>query len=226
MTQLYPSSFQFLNNLKENNNRDWFQANKISYEAELTHVIAFADKLLEETKKHDTIETISGKKSLFRIYRDVRFSKEKTPYKTWWSGSFTRATKQLRGGYYFHLEPNNSFVAGGFWAPEKEDLLRIRQEIAMYEDDFRNILKKKSGKLTFEGDQLKTCPKGFDKEHSAIDLLRYKQFILIQKFTDEEVFQSDIITKMNTAYKNMRPFFDFMSLALTTDTNGVLLNEL
>ncbi|PIQ16292.1 MAG: TIGR02453 family protein [Flavobacteriales bacterium CG18_big_fil_WC_8_21_14_2_50_32_9] len=219
--QLKPSIFQFLNLLKENNNRDWFQANKADYEAELAHVVVFADKLLEETKKHDTIETISGKKSLFRIYRDVRFSKEKSPYKTWWSGSFTRATKQLRGGYYFHLEQGNSFVAGGFWNPEKEDLLRIRQEIANYEDEFRNILKNKIGKLTFEGDQLKMCPKGFDKEHSAVDLLRYKQFILIQKFTDEEVLDSDIINKMNASFKNMRLFFDFMSLALTTDANGV-----
>lgn len=218
---LQSSTFHFLNHLKANNNRDWFQANKPDYERELAHVVAFADNLLEEVKKHDAIETISGKKSLFRIYRDVRFSKEKSPYKTWWSGSFTRATKQLRGGYYFHLEQGNCFVAGGFWAPEKEDLMRIRQEITNYEDEFRNILKNNIGKLTFEGDQLKTCPKGFDKEHSAVDLLRYKQFILVQKFTDEEVLRSDIINKMNASYKNMRPFFDFMSLALTTDINGV-----
>ncbi|MBW6481592.1 MAG: DUF2461 domain-containing protein [Vicingaceae bacterium] len=219
--QLNSSVFHFLTNLKENNNRDWFQVNKPDYETALATVVAFADKLLEETKKHDNIETLSGKKSLFRIYRDVRFSKEKLPYKTWWSGSFTRATKQLRGGYYFHLEQGNSFVAGGFWNPEKEDLLRIRQEIANYEDEFRNIIKNKIGNLSFEGEQLKTCPKGFDKEHSAVDLLRYKQFILIQKFTDEEVLDSDIINKMNASYKNMRPFFDFMSLALTTDINGV-----
>lgn len=221
MVQLQNSTFQFLNLLKENNNRDWFQENKPTYETCLANVVDFADNLLAEVKKHDNIETISGKKSLYRIYRDVRFSKEKSPYKTWFSGSFTRATKQLRGGYYFHLEPNNSFVAGGFWAPEKEDLLRIRQEIANYETEFRTILKNKSGKLTLEGDQLKTSPKGFDKEHSAVDLLRYKQFILIQRFTDEEVFKSDYIAKMNEAFKNMRPFFDFMSLALTTDANGV-----
>ena len=90
------------------------------------NIIAFADALLTEMNKHDKIETPSGKESLFRIYKDVRFSKDKTPYNTHWNGAFKRATKKLRGGYYFNIKPGNSFLAGGFWNPEPKDLKRIR----------------------------------------------------------------------------------------------------
>src|SRR5437868_799730 len=116
------SAIDFLKLVKKNNNRDWFNAHKDRYVKEHEAIIAFADAVLFEMNKHDNIETSSGKKSLHRIYRDTRFSKEKTPYKTNWSGSFSRATKKLRGGYYFHIEPGNTFVAGGFWGPNPQDL--------------------------------------------------------------------------------------------------------
>jgi uncharacterized protein (TIGR02453 family) len=221
-----PSSFNFLNTLKKNNNRDWFNDHKDDFLIEQQHVELFANALLEELNVHDVIETVSGKKSLHRIYRDTRFSKEKTPYKTNWSGSFRRATKYRRGGYYFHLESGNSFIAGGFWNPNPEDLKRIRDDFAFDDKPMRNILKSKSFKETFgslQGEQLKTTPKGFDADSSAIDLLRYKQFLVIKPFTDKEVMSATFLKEASRTFKNMRPFFDYMSEVLTTDINGIEL---
>lgn len=225
--QLPKSTFDFLKRLKKNNNRDWFNTHKDAYLAEHEQIILFADALLKEMNKHDHIETPSGKKSLHRIYRDIRFSSDKTPYNTHFSGSFKRATAALRGGYYFHLEPGNSFVGGGFWGPSPEDLLRIREDIASNGDELKSILNSKKFKSTFGqlwGDALKTAPKGFDKEHPHIDLIRMKQFLVSKSFTDEEVLSKNFHLKMGNAFKEMRPFFDYMSLALTTDANGESLH--
>jgi uncharacterized protein (TIGR02453 family) len=169
------SSLDFLHQLKENNNKPWFEANKPKYLTELNFVENFAGALLEELSKTDVLETASGKKSVYRIYRDIRFSKDKTPFKTFWGGSFTRATKQRRGGYYFHLEEGNSFLAGGFWGPNAADLKRIRTEFAQDSEPMCKILNSKSFRSHFgnlQGEQLKTAPKGFDVNHEAIDLLR------------------------------------------------------
>ena len=219
-----PENLSFLKELANNNNRDWFTTNKIEYQKQHENVISFADELLGKLNQHDTIETINGKKSLYRIYRDVRFSTDKSPYKTHWAGGFSRATKKLRGGYYFQLAPNNnSFIAAGFWAPNKEDLQRIREEIAADADELRAILKDKNFIATFgelQGEQLKSAPKGFDKDHLNIDLLRFKQFIVTKNFTDKEVVSPDFTDKVNDTFKNIRPFFNFMSEVLTTDSNG------
>ncbi|MEV4886363.1 DUF2461 domain-containing protein [Chitinophaga ginsengisegetis] len=221
---IHPSGFNFLSKLKENNNRDWFNTHKPTYQKELALVEEFAEALLAELSVHDLIETPSGKKSLFRIYRDTRFSNDKTPYKTHWSGSFKRATKFRRGGYYFHIEEGNSFVAGGFWGPVPEDLKRIREEIAFDPAPLRKILNSKSFKTffkTLEGEQLKTAPKGFAPDHEAIDLLRHKQFVLVRKFSDKEVLSEDFLKEVNLTFKAMRPFLDYMSEALTMDPNGL-----
>jgi uncharacterized protein (TIGR02453 family) len=218
------SGFDFLNALKENNNREWFNANKTIFQNEQQFIETFAEQLLQELNKHDRIETPSGKNSLHRIYRDTRFSKDKTPYKVNWSGGFKRATKYRRGGYYFHLEPGNSFIAGGFWAPNTQDLKRMRDDIAFDPAPLRKIVNSKSFTATFgtlQGEQLKTTPKGFEATHEAIDLLRYKQFLLIKKFTDKEVLSEHFLKEVNQAFKNMRPFFDYMSEVLTTDVNGL-----
>jgi hypothetical protein len=172
------------------------------------------------------IETPSGKKSLHRIYRDTRFSKEKTPYKTNWSGSFSRAGKERRGGYYFHIEPGNTIIAGGFWMPEPKDLKRIRDEFAHDATPLRKILKSKSFVNTFgtlDGEQVKTTPKGYDKDSAAIDLIRYKQFLLYKNFTDKEVLSGTFLKEANETFKAMRPFFNYMSDVLTTDLNGISL---
>ena len=160
---------------------------------------------------------------MFRIYRDVRFSKDKTPYKSHLAGSFTRAGAKLRGGYYVHIKSGDSFIATGFWEPNKEDLFRIRKELELDAEEFRSVInapkfKKIWGEI--QGDELKTAPKGFDKEHQDIDLIKMKQFIFIRKFTDKEVLSADFADKIDESFKAIRPYFDLMSDILTTDLNG------
>ncbi|ASZ12636.1 DUF2461 domain-containing protein [Chitinophaga pendula] len=220
---IHPSSFKFLDTLAQNNNREWFNAHKDLYLEELQRIETFADALLATLHTHDLIETPSGKKSLHRIYRDTRFSHNKTPYKINWSGAFKRATRQRRGGYYFHIEPGNTFIAGGFWGPVPQDLKRVRDDIAFDPSPLRKILKSKTFINTFgtlKGEQLKTTPKGYDATHEAVDLLRYKQFLLIRRFSDDEVLSQHFLEEAGRTFKNMRPFFDYMSDVLTTGPNG------
>nr|WP_315247864.1 DUF2461 domain-containing protein [uncultured Flavobacterium sp.] len=217
------STLDFLQQLKENNNKPWFEAHKQEYLIELNHIESFAEALLHELSKTDVLETSSGKKSVYRIYRDIRFSKDKTPFKTFWGGSYTRATAARRGGYYFHLEKENSFFAGGFWGPNAADLKRIRTELDHDSESFKKILNSKAFRNTFgtlQGEQLKTKPKGFDVDHPAIDLLRFKQFLIIKRFTDDEVLSPQFLEQALETMQNMRPFFDYMSEILTTDING------
>ncbi len=217
------ASFDFLKTLSKNNNRDWFNTHKDKYIDAHNNIIEFADALLAEMNKHDKIETPSGKKSLFRIYKDVRFSKDKTPYNTHWNGGFKRATKKLRGGYYFHLEPSNSYLAGGFWGPEPHDLKRIREDIELNYKDWKKLLVNKTLVKTFgkmRGAQVSSAPRGYAKDHPAIDMLRYKQFIFKHNFTDKEVLSPDFLKNANGVFKNLRPFFNYMSEVLTTNANG------
>lgn len=221
--QFPASSLEYLTLLKENNNRDWFNAHKEDYLQQQALVESFGDALLLELNRHDVIETASGKKSLHRIYRDTRFSKEKIPYKNHWSGSFSRATKQRRGGYYFHIEPGNTFIGGGFQQPNATDIRLIREDISFDDQPLREILNSASFVNTFgslRGEQLKTTPKGFDAANKGIDLLRYKQFLLVKRFTDQEVLAPSFLNGASEAFRNMRPFFDYMSNILTIDVNG------
>jgi uncharacterized protein (TIGR02453 family) len=220
------SVFDFLKDIGKHNNRVWFEKHKDRYTGSLDQMICFAEALLEEMNKHDLIETPSGKKSLFRIYRDVRFSKEKTPYKTSWSGRFSRSTSSLRGGYYYHIEPGNSYVSGGFFNPNPADLGRIREDIALNYPDWNKVLKSKARIFgVLEGECLKNAPSGYSINHPAIELLRHKQFILRHRFTDKEVLGPGFLTLLNNTFMQMRPYFDYMSEVLTTDSNGVPVNE-
>ncbi|TDT45174.1 uncharacterized protein (TIGR02453 family) [Maribacter spongiicola] len=218
-TKITKSTFQFLNKLKKNNNRDWFTEHKAEFKAEETKVKSFFNHILEKLKTHDEIEKLK----VFRIYRDVRFSKNKTPYKTNFSASFSRAGKHRRGGYYLQVAPSNSFVAVGFWNPEKEDLLRIRKEWEIDTSDLTDIINDKKfnaiwGPLV--GDELKTAPKGFDKEDPNIEYIRKKQYIFVKNFTDKEVLSDDFANKVNDSFAAIRPYFDLMSNILTTNLNG------
>jgi len=221
MSFITPPTLKFLKNLKKNNNRDWFNENKHRYESAREELKNLQAALLDEMSHQDEIAQVK----LYRIYRDVRFSKNKVPYKTHFSGYVERATKWKRGGYYFQVSPGgNSMAGGGFWSPEKDDLKRIREEIASNDQPLRKIINAKAFKDTFtklDGQQLKTAPRGFDKEHPAVDLLRYKQFIISKKFTDQEVLDENFVKELCKVYKKMRPFFDYMSEVLTTDENGV-----
>ena len=223
MSQIKESNIEFLVELEKNNNREWFNERKERYLKERENIISFAEDLLSKMNKHDHIENENGKKCVHRIYRDVRFSKNKLPYKNNWSLSFTRATKLLRGGYYVHLQPNASFIGLGFWNPDPKDLKRIRQQFSMFGDEFKEIISDKKFIKTFgkmQGSQLKNGPKGFDKNDEHIDLLKYKQFLVTKSFTDKEVLQKDFSERINKTFKTARPFLNFFSEALTTDING------
>ncbi len=223
MSQITKNNFKFLEDLRKNNTKPYFEKNKATYIALHEEMIAFADALLVEVKKFDEIDTPTGKKSLNRIYRDVRFSKDKTPYKTHWGGGLRRAGSDRRGGFYYHIEKGNSFVGGGFWAPDSKDLLHIRKQIDVYAKPLKKVINSKAFKDYFgslEGDKLKTAPKGFDKENENIDLLNHKQFIVWHKFSDKEVIEKDFHKKVAKGFKNMLPFFNVMTDYLTTDLNG------
>lgn len=220
------STLEFLRELRVNNNRDWFTRHKKRYQAEHAHMVGFAEALINRMSEYDHLEPMSGKQSLFRIYRDVRFSSDKTPYKSHFSGRLKRATKKLRGGYYYHLEPGGSFLGGGFWGPNAADLKRIREELAADAEPMRKLISDPVFVDTFgslQGEQLKTAPQGYPRDHPNIDLLRYKQFLLSRSFTDEEVTAPDFLDQVVETFRRMRPFFDYMSEVLTTDSNGVPL---
>jgi len=216
-------TLEFLTDLRENNTRDWFQENKKRYDQSHEEVVQFADDVLERINKFDTIETASGKKSLMRIYRDIRFSKDKTPYKSNRSGSFRRLGENRRGGYYFHIEPGNSMVGGGFYQPNKIDLELIRRHIEMDAAPLKKVLNSKKFKEYFGdllGDRLKSVPRGFDKEDPNIELLRMKGFFVMHSFTDKEVMADDFVDKVASGFQNVLPFFEVMTDYLTTNLDG------
>lgn len=217
------ATVRFLKDLSKNNNREWFQAHKPQYEAALENIRQVRDDVVKSLSKKDMIE--DGR--VFRIYRDVRFSKDKAPYKNNFGIHFTRAGKERRGGYYLQIEPGNSFAGGGFWAPEPVDLKRMRDEFAYDDKTIRKIISNKTFIRYFgalQGDELKTAPSGYERDHPAIDLIRKKQFIISRRFSDKEVTDKNFIKEVTLSFEAMRPFFDYMSEVLQTDMNGELLN--
>tara|TARA_R110000868_G_scaffold235273_8_gene489096 strand:+ start:858 stop:1526 length:669 start_codon:yes stop_codon:yes gene_type:complete len=218
MSNILPNTFAFLHDLNENNNRDWFTDHKPIYQKAHANVAEFMDSLITEMKKVDQIENESGKKSMFRIYNDVRFAKGKPPYKTHFGAHLSRATCWLRGGYYIHFEPGNTFLGCGFWSPNKDDLKLIRDELAHNAKPLRSILsdpdfKKMFGEL--KGEAVKTAPRGFDKDHPNIDLIRFKSFYFEHHFFDSEVLDENFVFEVTKTFLHIRPFFDYMSEILT-----------
>lgn len=216
------ASLQFLTDLTSNNNREWFQANKSRYEATHENMKQFMKAVEAALGETDHIESAY----LFRIYRDIRFSKDKTPYKDNFGMGFSRATNRLRGGYFLQVGPSVSFAGGGFWGPNAQDLKRIRDEFAIDDKPIRQIMadpvfQKYFG--TLQGDELKTAPKGYDKAHPAIDLIRKKNFVVMRQFSDEAVTDKNFLQEVKKTFEAMRPYFDYMSVVLTTDMNGVSL---
>lgn len=212
----------FLSRLKKNNNREWFAEHKKEFKEVESEAKAFYNALMEKMKEHDEIEKLK----MFRIYRDVRFSKDKTPYQPHFAGSFSRAGAHLRGGYYLRIRPGETFIAAGFWEPNKEDIFRIRKEFEIDAASFRKVINNKKFKSIWGelvGDSVKTAPKGFSKEDPNIDLIRKKQFIFVRNFTNAEVNAPGFIDEVNKSFKAIRPYFDLMSEILTTDLNGASL---
>ena len=219
-THIEKTTLKFLKDLAKNNDRVWFKASKNEYDYALANMKGLIESIETELNKIDMIE----KKKVFRIYRDVRFSKDKTPYKDHLGGSFTRATAARRGGYFLGIQPGNkSIIAGGFWNPESTDIKRVREELALDPSDFRKIINAKKFKDLFgqlEGQSLKNIPKGFDKESPAGDLLRMKQYLCYRPVSDNEIIEPDFLKKVVDTYRGMLPFFNFMSSVLTTNLNG------
>ncbi len=212
--------FTFLHRLKSNNHRDWFDLHKLEFKKIDASLKVFYSAVLEDLNASDTID----KMKIYRIYRDVRFSKDKTPYNIHRSVSFSRATESLRGGYYLRIAPGDSMMAGGFFQPNSADLKRIRKEFEADDQEIREILKDPLFVKMFdalEGEELKTAPRGFDKGHPAMDLIRKKSFLAVRRFTDEEVLSVNFRQELKDSYLALRPFFDYMSDVLTTDMNGV-----
>ena len=212
-------TLNFLKALDKNNNREWFAENKTEFKRHETQVKGFYQNILDRLNQHDEIDRMK----MFRIYRDVRFSKDKTPYKAHFAGSFSRAGANRRGGYYLRVKPSETFIATGFWDPNKEDLLRIRKEFELDATEFREVISKAGFKKVWgelQGDGVKTAPKGFDKEDPNIDLIKRKQFIFVRNFSDKEVLSNAFIDEVDQSFKAIRPYFDLMSSILTTNLNG------
>ena len=223
MGSISDQTFNFLKELKKNNHREWFNEHKKQYQLSENELVELSGNLMSRINSFDKIEEQSPKKSLFRIYRDVRFSKNKDPYKTNRSGYYRRLGAERRGSYYFSIEPGNSMIGGGFYQPESSDLNHIRQQIDLDSSPLRNLLADKGFKAYFgemQGEQLKTAPRGFDKDHPDIDLLRYKSFYFMKPFSDEEVMSDDFEDMAAEGFKKLLPFQEVMTEYLTTDLNG------
>jgi uncharacterized protein (TIGR02453 family) len=219
MQKLSQNIFSFFSSLAKNNNRDWFLENKTHFKSLETEVKQFGEKVKEALNRHDQIDRFK----LFRIYRDVRFSKDKTPYKTHFGLTWHRIKPHYRGGYYLHLSPKDCFLACGFWDPNPADLKRIREELAIDAQEFRDLIAAPDfasvwGKL--EGSELKTAPRDFHKHHPDIDLIRKKQFLFVKPFDEKTVCSPDFLQQVDAALQAVRPFVDYMSEVLTTNADG------
>ena len=222
---LSKESVQFLDDLKANNNRDWFLDNKKRYEIFKKDYQQLVGNFLDAMKPLDpSLELLEVKNCTFRINRDIRFSKDKTPYKSHvgvWLSSGSKENN--RSGYYVHIERNKSFIAGGFYCPEAEDLKKVRKEIAFFYDDLETILQEKNFKKEFgdfdrnESSMLKNPPRGYEKDHPAIEYLKLKSFEASQKFDISEVLKKDFVTTMSKKLITLKPLNDFINRALTTD---------
>jgi len=218
---LTKETLDFLKKLDKNNNRDWFQANKKLFDAAQDNMTAFAGYLIGEIGKFDSaVESIDPKSCVFRIYRDVRFSKDKSPYKTNLGAYISPGgRKSMQPGYYFHLQPGKSFVAGGKHVPDGAELLKIRNAIVASSDKFLKIVNKKSFLGMFgemHGDSLKSAPKGFDPSHKAVEYLKLKEFMAYTELHDDTFLTSAGFPRhLVKTMKEMYPLIEFLRKALT-----------
>jgi uncharacterized protein (TIGR02453 family) len=211
-----PKVFDFLKKLTTNNNREWFNENKSLYTDSQENIVAFLEDLLTEMSEFDEeLGKIDAKKSLFRIYRDTRFSKDKIPYKTNFGASLGMGKGSQKGGYYLHMEPGKSFIAGGIYMPESSVLKELRKEISLYGEDFLKILNNKDFKKHFpeldQDDKLKKIPQGFEKEDSMGEYLKLKNFIVVYYLKDEEILDKNAVKNLTKIFKLMKPLNDFLN---------------
>jgi uncharacterized protein (TIGR02453 family) len=214
--QIQNTLLPFLTDLAANNNREWFLANRKRYDDEkaaFQQVIGF---LLKEIGQFENLDGQEIKDCSYRINRDIRFSLDKSPYKKNFSCSFEEGGKKSgKAGYYLHIQPGNSFLAGGAWGPTKEQLAAIRQEIDYNAENIKSILNNKSFKEVYseiKGDGLKTMPKGYPKDHPEIELLKKNQLYVMHNYTDSEVVAADFLEKVVAHCKIMKPFTDWVNM--------------
>lgn len=210
----------FLKAIAKNNNRGWFEKNKPTY---LQAKLSFEDFLeafhTELLTFDESLAGLNPRKQGFRIYRDVRFSKDKRPYKVNMGAGFSPHGKMdQEPGYYIHIEPGKSFIAGGLYMPDAGNLSKIRQEIDYNADVFLKILNAKKFRNLFPAlddfDKLKTAPKGYPKDHPHIDLLKNKSYVVSHQFTDPEVLDKKFAKKAAEVAKVLKPFNDFLKEAM------------
>jgi len=215
------SILKFLKDLKGNNNKIWFDEHKSIYEEARAAFTQAVQKMIVTISAFDKdIATLSPKECIFRINRDVRFSKDKRPYKNTMSAYFNRAGKKGNGaGYYVHIEPGKSFVAAGIWMPETNDLAKIRQEIDYNFEEWKKVIGSPAFKKYFTAGVEKTNtlvrpPKGYDEENPAISFLKLKSFIASRRFSDAEVTAPSFNTELSKTFKAVKPMIDFINGSL------------
>ena len=219
MQHISKTTLRFLKDLKANNNRDWFQENKQRYEVAKKEFEAFIDNLLIEIADFDpSIGHHMAKDCVFRIYRDVRFSKDKSPYKTHFGAHITAAAKKSeihsRAGYYIHVGPGESMLAGGAYLPQGPWLKGIRKELAHNAEEFRSIINNEKFQNYFgdlEGEKLKTAPRDYPKDHPEIELLKYKSFLATHPCKDEEVTATGFLNHATETFRTLYPFDQFLN---------------
>lgn len=219
---LQKSTIEFLKEIKLNNNKPWFDANRTWFEDAKTDFEKLVAELIERMEKIDPdVAALAPKECTFRQYRDVRFSKDKTPYKINFGASLDRGGKKSGfAGYYFHCEPENgSMVGGGLWMPPADALKKVRQEIDYCWDEFRSIITSKEFKAQY-GDlergefALSREPKGYEKDNPAIEYLKLKSVVAIGKLTDEELMSTELSNKIIKAFTALMPLIKFVNRAL------------
>ncbi|MES2132984.1 MAG: DUF2461 domain-containing protein [Bacteroidota bacterium] len=210
------TTLKFLKQLAKNNRKEWFDENRKTYETSKAEFEAIVKSVIDKSIVFDKLLIgLEAKKCLFRINKDVRFSKDKSPYKLNMGASINPGGKKsMIAGYYIHIEPGKSFLAGGTWQPMPEVLAAIRQEIDYNSKEFRKILAAKDFKTYFGGlseeDKLKTAPKGYEKTHPDLDLLQHKSFIVVHDITDAQVMDKNFPTYVAKVFKAMLPLNSFL----------------
>ena len=220
---ILPSTLQFLRDLATHNDKSWFDTHRDAYDAARADHTSFLDRFIGQVGSFDQdILGQTGKSCLFRINRDVRFSKNKAPYKTNFGASMTKGgRKSTYAGYYFHLEPGASFIGGGMWMPMPDHLGRVRQEIDYCLDEFRKILGspsfiKQYGTLSDGPDmRLQRVPKGYEADNPAAEYLRFKSFVAMKPLADDLITSSRLLEESVSATKALKPLLDFLNRAVS-----------
>lgn len=219
---LQASTIKFLKDLKKNNSKEWFDKNRKAYEVAKADFLLLVENVLKELSKKDaSIAHLQAKDCVFRINRDVRFSKDKSPYKTNMGMSIApKGKKGISAGYYFHVEPGGCFMGGGLYQPMPDDLKKVRQEIDYSYDEFSKIVSSKKFKSVYdglsmdEGLKLSRPPKGYDENNPAIEFLKLKSFIAMTNVADKDLMDKNLTKKIVTSFEALQPMINFLNRAL------------